>query len=188
MEIVLLRHGMPKIQKAARPSAAELAAWVSEYNAAGIDLDYPPPDHVIEQARECAFVICSDLPRSKESAHALGVGGVSACDSLFREVRMPYATWRSPRLPLEIWAVLFQLMWVLGYSANGESFSAGRKRARHCAERLAELAAEHGTVLFVGHGSLNWFIARWLKARGWSGPKKSPRRYWELGIYRYEGA
>lgn len=77
--------------------------------------------------------------------------------------------------------------WVMGYSANGESISEGRERARLCAERLAEMAAEHGRVVFVGHGSLIWFIARRLKDAGWSGPKKSPRKYWDFGVYSYKG-
>lgn len=57
-----------------------------------------------------------------------------------------------------------------------------------CSERLAELASEHGTVLLVGHGSLNWFIARHLKKMGWSGPNKSPRKYWTFAVYSDLGA
>lgn len=186
MQIVLLRHGKPKIQTDLWMSAAELGAWVAEYDAAGIDSGFPPHERAIEEVKSCSFAVCSDLARSRESAVALGIERVGACESMFRELDMPYASWRFPRLPLLVWAVLFRLMWAMGYSANGESISEGRERARLCAARLAELAAEHERVVFVGHGSLIWFIARRLEDAGWSGPKKSPRKYWDFGVYSYE--
>lgn len=185
MKIVLLRHGMPRIDQDRQLSAREFGLWVSEYNAAGIDGDCPPPRCAIEQAGRCAHVVCSSLPRSLESAKALGVANIGTGEPLFREMGMPHADLSFPRLPLFAWAVFFRLIWALGYSANVESFAQARKRARACAERLAELASVHGTVLFVGHGSLNWFIARHLKRTGWTGQRKSPRGYWEFGVYRY---
>lgn len=186
MQIVLLRHGKPKIRTDLWISAAELEAWVSQYNAAGIDLGFPPPERTIEEVKSCSFAVCSNLARSTESAAALGIESIGTCESMFRELDMPYASWRFPRLSLLAWAVLFRLMWAMGYSANGESITEGRERARLCAARLAELAAEHGRVVFVGHGSLIWFIARRLREAGWSGPKKSPRRYWDFGVYSYQ--
>lgn len=187
MLIVLLRHGKPKIRTDLWVSAAELGKWVAEYNAAGIDHNYPPPEEAIEQVKSCQFVVCSSLPRSTESAVALGSKRVGNCESLFRELDLPYANWRFPRLSLPSWAVFFRLMWAFGYSKNGESVSAGRERAKRCTERLAEMAAEHGRVVFVGHGALIWFVARRLKEAGWSGPKKAPRRHWEFGVYSYKG-
>lgn len=185
MEIVLLRHGMPQIAKEGRLTAAEFGKWVSAYNEAGIDAASRPPQNAIVEAGKCAFVVCSSLPRSRESAKALGLKAIGACDALFREMDMPYASWRFPQLSPGVWAVIFRLIWVGGYSANAESFREARERARRCAERLALLAAEHGKVLFVGHGSLNWFVSRYLKSMGWAGPPRAPRRYWEFGVYRY---
>lgn len=189
MRIILLRHGAPKIERDLQLSASEFGRWVSDYNAAGIDDDCRPPPCSIEQANRCAFVVCSDLPRSLASARALGVDNIGAGESLFREMSMPHANWPFPRLPLPLWPVFFRLLWALGYSANAEeSFKQARGRARACSERLAELASEHGTVLLVGHGSLNWFIARHLKKMGWSGPNKSPRKYWTFAVYSDLGA
>lgn len=185
MNIVLLRHGMPKIEKTLRMSAREFGLWVSAYNAAGIDnSSWPPPD-AIQQANQCAVVVCSDLPRSLESAQALGVTDIHLCEPIFREMEMPYAKLAFPRLSPGLWSVLFRLAWLAGYSANAESFKEARKRARDCAKRLVELASRHGTVLLVGHGSLNWFIARYLAKWGWSAAGKPPRKYWQYGVYRY---
>lgn len=186
VQIVLLRHGMPKVDKDRRLNAAEFGGWVSEYNAAGIDTDCRPPQPAIEQASKCNLVVCSNLPRSLESARALGIETIGICESAFREMDMPYANLQFPRLSLSVWSVLFRLMWVGGYSANAESFDAARERARNCAERLMVLASIHDSVLLVGHGSLNWFVARYLKSMGWTGPRKAPRKYWEFGVYSYQ--
>lgn len=185
MRIVVLRHGMPKIDSSVRVTPAEFGLWVKRYDVAGIRDDCEPSQLAMSQVSQCAFVVCSNLPRSLESAKALGIESIGVCDASFREVGMPYANWHFPKAPLAVWLVLFRLMWALGYSENAEPFKVAKKRARDCANRLAELAATHGTVLFVGHGSLNWLIARHLKAMGWSGPKSAPRKFWEFGVYRY---
>lgn len=174
---------MPKVDKDCRLNAAEFGRWVSEYNAAGIDADCRPPQPAIEQAAKCNLVVCSTFRRSLESARALGTETIDVCASTYREMDMPHVNLRFPRLSPSVWSVLFRLMWVGGYSANAESFDAARERARNCAEQLMELASVHGTVLLVGHGSLNWFIARYLKSMGWIGPKRAPREYWEFGVY-----
>lgn len=185
MKIVLLRHGKPRIERMRRLSAAELPLWVDAYNAAGLDSDCPPPGMTQELLAQRPFVVCSDLRRSQESARVLGAADIDACDALFREITMPSANWRLPRLSLTTWEYLFWFLWLFGYSANTESYSAARRRAAHCAERLIEWAEVHDTVLFVGHGSLNWLISRHLRNRGWSGSWRSPYRYWEFAIYRY---
>lgn len=179
-----MRHGKPKIDKNLLVNAEGFGVWVDRYNASGIDHECPPSGFAVERAAQCAFTVCSDLPRSLESARALGIEHAGICDPGFREMDMPYASWRFPGLPPAVWVVFFRLVWALGYSSNAESFAAAKERARRCAERLADLASIHGTVLFVGHGSLNWFIARHLNSMGWSCPGSPPRKYWGFSIYR----
>lgn len=183
MQIVLMRHGRPRIDKRLRLNAAEFGAWVGKYNAAGVDTECQPPKIAIEQANQCAFTVCSNLPRSLESAKALGVGRIGVSDAMFREMEMPHAAWRFPKLPILVWSVFFRLAWACGYSAGVESFKAAKARARSCAEHLASLASAHGTVLFVGHGSLNWFVAKHLRSMGWLGAEKPPRKYWEFSVF-----
>jgi len=178
-----MRHGKPKIEKGLRLNAEEFGVWVKKYDASGVDTDCFPPQLAIDQANQTDFVVCSNLPRSLESAEALGIEYVDVCDSVFREMELPYARWHLPILPLIVWPLFFRLVWAFGYSANAESFKAAKTRAHFCAEQLNELASIHGTVLFVGHGSLNWFIAKYLKRKGWLCSKKSPRKYWEFSVY-----
>ncbi len=188
MEIVLMRHGKPKIETRVRVCASEFTVFVGEYDAAGIDPAHEPPGTLIEQAGRCRFVLCSSLRRSRESALALGVTAIDACDPMFREMELPCADWRFPRLSAMAWIGIFRILWLFGYCPGSESFEEARQRARRCAERLTEYAAQHGSVLFVGHGALNWFIARDLKRMGWSGFGTSPQRHWGFDVFRYEAS
>jgi len=178
-----MRHGKPQIENQLRLNAMQFSEWVEKYNAAGVDEKCRPPQAAIEKANHCAFVVCSHLPRSQESAKVLGMRCSGISDSMFREMEMPSTAWRFPTLPVLAWSLIFRLVWVLGYSTNVESFKKAKERARRCAEHLADLASVHGSVLFVGHGSLNWFIAKHLKSIGWSSAEKSPRKYWEFSVF-----
>jgi len=181
-----MRHGKSKVDNALRLNAREFGVWIERYNASGIDLEHLPPQVAIAQARQCAFTVCSNLPRSLESAKALGVGHIGMCDSMFREMEMPHAAWNFPRLSVSKWLVFFRLVWAFGYSANGESFKAAKERARRCACNLADLASAHGIVLFVGHGFLNWFIAQSLKRMGWSCSEGPPKKYWQWSVFNIQ--
>ena len=186
MQIVLMGHGKPKIDTRRRLNAAEFGVWVEQYNAAGIDIECQPPREAVAQANQCAFTVCSNLPRSLESANALGAEHIGVYSPTFREMDIPHAAWRFPTLSLQAWLVFFRLAWALGYSANAESFKSAKARARSCAEQLANLASIHGTVLFVGHGSLNWFVARYLKRMGWLSADNPPKKYWEHSVFHMQ--
>lgn len=178
-----MRHGRPDVDRRLWLNAAQFGDWVNAYDVAGIDTAYPPAQAAIDQAAQCAVTVCSPLSRSRESAILLGAKRIAAADSLFREMEMPHAAWRFPRLALSLWLVFFRLAWLLGYSGGVESFKLAKGRAFACAERLATMAATDENVLFVGHGSLNWFIARHLKKMGWRSSDASPRRYWAFAIF-----
>lgn len=183
MEIILMRHGRPAIDARQRLNARSFGAWVSRYDAATIDPASPPPTAAIRQARQATYVMCSTLPRSLTSATALGIPTPHGRDAAFRELEMPHADWRHPTLPVGLWLVLFRLAWALGYHRHAESFAAAKARAISCADILSQLAAAHGNVLFIGHGSLNWFIARALRRAGWHTPDGTPRRHWQYSVF-----
>ncbi|MFZ2268032.1 MAG: hypothetical protein WAV95_10710 [Azonexus sp.] len=182
MQIILMRHGRPAIDGQQGLSARAYGAWIKRYNAAAIDPASPPPAAAIRQARLARHVQCSTLPRSVGSAAALGISAHGQ-DAAFRELDMPHADWCFPILPVGLWSVLFRLAWVLGYHRHTESFAAARARAAACAETLSQLAAVHGSVLFIGHGALNWFIARVLRRAGWQSPDGAPRQHWQYAVF-----
>ncbi|PZA16443.1 histidine phosphatase family protein [Parazoarcus communis] len=183
LQIVLMRHGKPKIDTRRRLNASDFGVWVEQYNATGIDAEYPPTRETVAKASQCTFTVCSNLPRSLESARTLGIERIGVCSHMFREMEIPHAAWRFPTLSLQAWLVFFRLAWALGYSANAESFKSAKARARRCAELLASLASTHDTVLFVGHGTLNWFVAGYLRRMGWISADSPPRKYWEHSVF-----
>jgi len=185
MEIVLLRHGKPAIAEDRRLTSSQFGTWINEYNQAGISLALPPTKRALETAAGSDFIVCSHLPRSIESAQALGVDCLDINDSLFREFEMPYANLITPRFSAATWTVFYRVLWLAGFSANAESYKQAKLRGLSCVEQLLEHASKHQRVLFVGHGALLWFICKQLLSRGWSGPKGSPRSYWDLNRYSY---
>jgi hypothetical protein len=64
-----------------------------------------------------------------------------------------------------------------------ESVPSTRARAARVSETLAQLADEHHSVVAVGHGWFNQFVARELRRRGWRGPRWSPTAYWASATY-----
>lgn len=178
-----MRHGKPDINKNLWLNAHEFGLWVEQYNAAGLNADDLPPGEAVEQARMSTFIVCSDLPRSLESARALGIKRIDLSSSLFREFDMPSSAWRFPVLPLSLWLLIFRFAWIFGYSRNVESFKLAKTRAQLCAEELVNLSSTHETVLFVGHGSLNWFLAKYLNKLGFLSSEKSPSKFWGHSIF-----
>jgi broad specificity phosphatase PhoE len=90
-------------------------------------------------------------------------------DPLFVEAGMPLAIPGSLAIRPKHWNAFARIAWILGWSQGRESWPAARRRAELAAERLNELAREHGAVLLVGHGMVNLLIQRALRATGWSG-------------------
>ena len=122
MKIVILRHGKPKIETPGRLNASGFERWIAAYNKSGIDTTHSPTQNAIAQTQACSIVVCSDLPRSIESATALGIKNVKVQDSLFRECGMPYADWNYPKLSVPVWSHIFRILQLLGYTSNAESF------------------------------------------------------------------
>ena len=186
MEIVLLRHGKPAIAEGSKLSSSQFGVWVAEYNQVGIDLALPPTKQAQETAAECDFVVCSHLPRSIESARALGIDCIDVTDFLFREFEMPFADLTTPRLLPATWSGFYRVMWLAGFCANAESYWQAKQRGQTCVEHLLECASSYRRVLFVGHGALLWFICKQLLSQGWSGrPARSPRDYWDFNVYNH---
>ena len=68
---------------------------------------------------------------------------------------------------------------------NAEHIAKAKERAALGAIKLQEYSEKYGTVILIGHGFINRFIARELLSRGWSGPKIPGNRYWAYGVYTY---
>jgi len=182
MKITLLRHGKPAFELKGKVRARELGSIARSYDLSGIaDL---PLDETVLAVQGSQFVVCSHLPRSIESAKALGFSDIHLQDSLFGETTIPHFSRGSLSLPIGVWLVLLRVLWLFGFSKNGESFKQAKNRARLAADKLIDLAEMHHDVLLVGHGFINHFIAKELKQRGWQVSSKPGRNYWEYGVFK----
>lgn len=183
MKIIMLRHGKPVTPSMGKLSAAEFFGWVREYNAAGLCPTSIPTSQAKESASECNAIVCSALPRSIESAKALKDEGIVLSDSIFNEAGLPIANWQVMKLSPKTWAVAFRVLWLLGYSTNSESFKEAKYRASEAVEKLTDIAREHESVLFVGHGVYNRILSNELRRHGWLGPKNPGSNHWAFGVY-----
>lgn len=186
MRILLLRHGKPEIPDTKRISVNDISIWMNSYDLAGVRKDHQPSDVTISIVSTCNVIVCSTLNRSIDSANFLCIKEIHYIDPIFREMELPYlpyTNWPSPKLPPLVWVAFFRALWFCGYSSNSESFFDARDRAISCANKLVELAKNHDSVLFVGHGFLNHFIAKELLSLGWQGPSNPGKKYWNYAIY-----
>jgi broad specificity phosphatase PhoE len=185
MEITLLRHGKPGLRLNDKYKAVEYKGFMEKYDEAGLDKDFKPPLHARERADDCGVVLSSDLPRTIESAKALNTSDRLTIEPIFREAMLPAGSFGPIKLSANTWGWVFRAVWFLGYSNGSESFKEARMRAAKCADRLASLAEAHTSVMLVGHGIVNYLIAKVLLSNGWSGPIIPSLKYWQYGVYSY---
>jgi broad specificity phosphatase PhoE len=169
LEIVLARHGRPLVDHRSRIRGREFGAWVAGFEQAPLDATLPPPPSLLARAAVAQCIVTSTLRRSVESAALLAPGRPVLSESLFVEAGMPIAMPGSLAIRPKHWDPFSRIAWMFGWSKGTESWEAARRRAKRAAERLNELAREHGSVFLVGHGMLNALIQRALRANGWSG-------------------
>lgn len=180
MEIILLRHGKPEIELKGSLDAEELKQLVVKYEHSGIQ-DVPPKN--LNNHFKSHYIVCSDLERSLQSAKSLEFGQVHLIDELFAETNLPHFDQTFFKLPIAVWLISLRVMWLFGYSQNGESFRQAKKRAKQATSKLIALAQENKKVILIGHGLMNRLIAKQLRINKWQGPSSPGKKYWEFGIY-----
>lgn len=183
LKILLVRHGKPQVPAFGKLKASEFSKWINTYNSAGIDRQFTAPAPVSAAVTQCAAILCSDLPRSIESAQALGIQSITEIDPQLREIDLPCAEWNFPKLSLNFWVPFFRILWFMGYSRHSETLSQARARAHSASTKLQTIARQQGSVAFIGHGMINRLIADDLRRNNWQGPKNPGKRYWDFGVY-----
>ena len=183
-EIILMRHGQPKLAATDKVSALDMKDWIEHYNRSEITL-HPVPAACLQLAATARVIVSSTAPRALTSLRALGLEP-ALVDALFCEAQLPFGRWKWPRLAPFTWVFILRILWLCGYSRSVESAYGARMRASAAARRLQMLASE-GPVLLLGHGFMNRMIARQLVADGWSRRTRSGKRYWSATVYHYDG-
>jgi broad specificity phosphatase PhoE len=184
--IVLARHGRPGAPPRHWIPGRSLTDWVRARDLDPLDRGCRPPAELERIANGSGLIAASPLRRSLESVELLRPGCSPLVELLFREVYRPTALRTGVRLPPSLWSLFTRIAWYYGWSPGVESYAGARRRAAVATERLTALAAEHGSVLLVGHGLMDGLIGQRLRRAGWAGPPFRPRRYW--AFTRYERA
>jgi len=125
------------------------------------------------------------LSRSIESAKILGINKIHFIEGYLREAELPY--FKIPFLTLtpDTWAIIFRILWFCGLKTNSESLIEAKVRASTGASKLKKIAKNNDSVVFIGHGFMNRFIAKELLLSGWHNSIPLGKKHWEFGVYEY---
>lgn len=184
MKIAILRHGKPCFIQKNRITSSDFRKWIIKYNASPLSDSSRPGNNALDYASRCGAIVSSSLQRSIDSAQALNKKKLIISDALFVEAGLPSAEWRFIKLPPDIWALFFRILWIFGYSNNSESFKETKERADAAVSKLILLAEEYQSILFSGHGVFNRMLVKELRSRGWSGSKFPGSKYWSIDVYK----
>jgi broad specificity phosphatase PhoE len=187
MQIILVRHGRPAHSAAPWSTPAGMKTWVERYNAANIAAE-ERPERLVELAGSAGVVLCSSLLRCVESRSCLSCECGHEPDPLFAEAHLPYPDWPAPLMPSRVWRLAFRAAWFCGFADHTEPVEESTRRASAAAEKLVQLAEEHGSVLLIGHRVMNMLIAKQLRKQGWDGPALPLlAKYWGASHYYKRG-
>ena len=160
-----------------RISGRDIGRWYRSYNESGI-VEAEPPARLRDAARGAGCVVASDLRRAIESAACLTPVDTIRVETSLREVGFPEALDSSLRLSPNLWVFIARAAQMLDRGDDEGGRAAIRARAAGVAEMLARLAGDHRSVVAIGHGWFNRFVARELRRQGWHGPRFVPSGYW----------
>jgi broad specificity phosphatase PhoE len=183
LKIVLVRHGKPMMNDSERITGLQLSEWVQRYDHALIDPGYPPPLPLLDALEGICSVATSPLRRSVESAKILAPELSHHVLLEAREAELPIPRFITLRMSARTWCALARLAWFVGWSAQAESLSQARERAELVVGGLEKLANQQGSVLLLGHGIMNLFIAQKLRDHGWKSLQVSGNGYWKFSEY-----
>ena len=169
-QIILLRHAKVKINI---PSiySSQMKEFIEAYNQAPIEFD-DVSDELKSIIDSADIILSSELSRTKETLKYLGKEAQHS-DTIFNEAELPYANGKIVKLPATVWAALFRIMWIFGYSKQSESYKEAKVRAKLSADTLIAYAKSNKSVLLVGHGVMNKLISKELIDSGVTLVKKT---------------
>lgn len=174
-EILLVRHGRPKVDWTPRLSVAQFRQWTKDYDDVGLSEESYPDDELRALINSSTHIFCSSLRRSQQTHQRAECDIQYVEEPIFNEIPL-----RVPNIPLirmrpYRWARL---------AMNYHAFSgkkAATKRAELAAKLLINAAIEQNQkVALLGHGTMNGYILKALISVGWTCVRESavPDVYW----------
>jgi broad specificity phosphatase PhoE len=189
LRIVLARHGRPELPRHVERTirGRDIGRWYRGYDGLGIVADAGPPAALRDVAAAAGCVVASDARRALESAARVAAPTTGVrIEPVLREVGFPESIATPVRLPPDVVVLIARALQML--RRCDEPVPATRARAAAAADTLSRLADAHRTVLVIGHGWFNRFVARELRRRGWRGPRWLPTGYWSMATYELRSA
>jgi hypothetical protein len=167
IQIMLIRHGIPIIDRANWITFYEASNFVMAYDTVEVyEIENIPVD--IEPG-EIERIYSSPLRRASSTAEQIFSDEFDIVyDSIFREFKNEIVPIPWIRLPLGFWRFSSRIFWMMGlHSDEVPSLPSERARAKRAAEKLAAHARKDKYVILVAHGFINRFMIRHLKKEGW---------------------
>lgn len=177
-EIILIRHGRPRVSRVGLLSYTGFVAFLKEYEHASLVANTQPPQQLLQQLRCDAIILHSSLPRAAQSASIIGSLAQIARKEMVAdllEIDLPPPPPARIMLPLRAWVLWARILWRLG---PRERRLECLQRVRRAALTLEQFARGHSQVLVVAHGRVNSYLAMELSRRGWSGKRRRLTPYW----------
>ena len=173
-KIILMRHAQVHMQNETI-YASEMKHFIEAYNSAEVENNKP------EGLPKADIYLCSELKRSQDSLALLGYKP-DLIDNSFNEAELPYANWRGLKIPAKIWAIVFRIAWLFGYSHHSESYKEAKERAKAATDKLLNFANRKKDVMLLGHGVMNRIIIKELVHRGYRVVEKTGSGNWGYSV------
>ena len=113
-------------------------------------------------------VYSSSLPRAIVTADYIfnPLGLKTNSNPVFSEFDLNIINIPKVKLPVQCWFFISRITWFLGNRNKAKSVLHEIRRSKVAAKILEKYHLENMTVILVGHGLMNRFIARYLQKRG----------------------
>jgi broad specificity phosphatase PhoE len=166
-QIILIRHGKPKLSKNGWYTAKMAQEYSRIYDLVKV--------YDFEKIPVCIFpddvdtIYSSNLVRAKNTAAKLNINHIPVkSSSLFREFERDIITIPILKMPLMFWLGMSRIMWYSRlHSQTTESKKAANKRSEMVADALIKKSEEKSNAILVAHGMLNKKLVKTLSKRGW---------------------
>ncbi|MCK5829522.1 MAG: hypothetical protein KAH20_04400 [Methylococcales bacterium] len=186
MQITILRHGIPDLPVWDRIHSSGMPEWIDAYNSVGVkdEVNHSCQEMIRESTYK--FIGCSHLTRSIHSSIIIGYQSPDLIDAIFREAELPVIQIPFIRLTPHVWSMVYRVFWFAGVFIQVESLDLFKSRVALAADKLIQLAEKHGSVLLIGHGIINRFLAKELISKGWVGEEAPDgKKYWGYKYWEY---
>jgi len=71
---------------------------------------------------------------------------------------------------------------------KNNSLKASKAQAKQAAQRLIAMSKEYKHVVLIGHGGMNWLMAKALLKEGWVLEGKGSYENWGVSVFRKQQA